>query len=195
LKRPLTRVLYLWVSSETRDGTLSVFATFRCGSNVLLLSEFREHAFLRDVGGAGWGGRGLVGWVLFAVIHGGVGMSFSTYYSAVMIASCLPRAELNRTAPACFIFNLALEPQKPGRRTTAGSVLLSVDHQYELIRQVFLPNSLLLMQSLSSGVYIVQNAHNSTWAVISYINDYSEVISGTDTGNNIGHKVQSMLAC
>jgi hypothetical protein len=48
------------------------------------------------------------------------------------------------------------------------------------------------MESLPSGVYIVQNAHNHNWAVISDTNDYSEVISGTNIGN-IGNKVQFTL--
>jgi hypothetical protein len=50
------------------------------------------------------------------------------------------------------------------------------------------------MESLPSGVYIVQNAHNRNWAVISNTNDYSEVISGTDIGNDVGNKVQSTSA-
>ena len=61
---------------------------------------------------------------------------------------------------------------------------------------MYLPNSLLLMESLPSGVYIIQNAHNLNWAVISDTNDYSEVISGTDTGDDIaGSKVHSTLTC
>jgi hypothetical protein len=50
------------------------------------------------------------------------------------------------------------------------------------------------MESLPSGVYIVKNAHNRNWAVISDTNDYSEVVSGTDLGDKVGNKVESTLA-
>jgi hypothetical protein len=58
---------------------------------------------------------------------------------------------------------------------------------------VTLPDSLPLMKSLTSGVYIVQNTENHNWAVISDTNDYSEVISGTNFGDKVGNKVESTL--
>jgi hypothetical protein len=47
--------------------------------------------------------------------------------------------------------------------------------------------------ALSSGVYIIENVRNRNWAILTNDNDGDDVISGTNTDTDEGHKVERFL--
>jgi hypothetical protein len=46
---------------------------------------------------------------------------------------------------------------------------------------------------LPSGVYIIENVHNRNRAILTNDNDGDDVILGTDTDKETGHKVECSL--